>query len=332
MTAPRLKPLADQVIVVTGASSGIGLLTARCAAARGAKVLLVARDGDALARIVGEIVAAGGSADHAVADVGDEAAVHAAAAQAVARWGGIDTWVNAAGVAIYAPLLDTPGDEHERLFRTNYFGVVHGCRAAVPHLDRGGALVTVASIVADFGAPLMGAYAASKHAVLGYVETLWMELAEAGRPIAVGVVKPSGIDTPIADHAANHVGGRARVPPPVYDPQLVADAILDLAESGRREVTVGGAGRAQALFAAHAPRLFERLAPKAAATFVDPTGNQPRPDNLFAPARDGAPRSAKQSGRRLSLYTAATRHRGATTLVIGALAGGVAWAVARRRG
>lgn len=332
MTTPRLKPIADQVIVVTGASSGIGLLTARTAAARGAKVLLVARDGAALSRIVGEIVAAGGVADHAVADVGDEAAVHAAAAHAVARWGGLDTWVNAAGVAIYAPLLDTPADEHERLFRTNYFGVVHGCRAAVPHLDGGGALVTVASIVADFGAPLMGAYAASKHAVLGYVETLRMELGEAGRPIAVGIVKPSGIDTPIADHAANHVGGRARIPPPVYDPQLVADAILDLAESGRREVTVGGAGRAQALFAAHAPRWFERLAPKAAATFVDPAGRQPRPDNLFAPVADGAPRSARQFGRRVSLYTAATRHRATGLLAMGAIAGGAAWLTRRRRG
>jgi short-subunit dehydrogenase len=331
MTAPKLKPLDRQVIVVTGASSGIGLLTARTAAAKGAKVLLVARDGEALAGIVREIVASGGTADHAVADVGDAAAVEAAAAQAVARYGGIDTWVNCAGVAIYASLLDTPDDEHERLFRTNYFGVVHGCRAAVPRLHRGGAIVTVASIAGQMGTPLMGAYGASKHAVIGYVETLRMELGEAGRPIAVALVKPSGIDTPIADHAANHAGGRARVPPPVYDPQLVADAILDCAQHERREVIVGGAGRAQTLFAAHFPPLFEKLAPKAAAAFVDPTDAQPGPDNLFAPARTGHVRSGHQAGRRISLYTAATRHRGASVLAVGAIAGGLTWLAARRR-
>lgn len=331
MTATKLKPLAEQVVVVTGASSGIGLVTARTAAARGAKVMLVARDGETLARIAGEIDAAGGAADHAVADVGDEGAVRAAAAQAVARFGRIDTWVNCAGVAIYAALLDTPGDEHDRLFRTNYFGVVHGCRAAVPHLGQGGALITVGSIAGEMGTPLMGAYGASKHAVRGYVDTLRMELQQAGRPIAVTLVKPSGIDTPIADHAANHAGGRAQVPPPVYDPQLVADAILDSAVQPRREVTVGGAGRAQTLFAEHAPPLFDRLAPKAAVAFVDPAGEQPRPDNLFVPVRNGKERSAHQSGRRVSAYTATRLHPRVATLAVGALAGGVAWWAARRR-
>jgi NAD(P)-dependent dehydrogenase (short-subunit alcohol dehydrogenase family) len=257
--------------------------------------------------------------------------VEAAARKAVARYGGIDTWVNCAGVAIYARLLDTPDDEHEQLFRTNYFGVVHGCRAAVPLLDRGGAIVTVASIAGEMGTPLMGAYGASKHAVIGYVETLRMELAEDERPIAVALVKPSGIDTPIADHAANHVGGRARVPPPVYDPQLVADAILDCAQHPRRDVTVGGVGRAQTLFAAHFPPLFDKLAPKAAAAFIDPTDTQPGPDNLFGPAQTGRARSAHQSGRRVSLYTAAARHRGASMLAAGAVAGGLAWLAARGR-
>ena len=332
MTSPMLKPLAEQVVVITGASSGIGLVTARTAAARGAKVVLVSRDGDTLSRLVQEIAAQGGTADHAVADVGDEAAVQAAAAQAVKRFGRIDTWVNCAGVAIYAALLDTPAEEHERLFRTNYFGVVHGCRAAVPHLtEHGGALVTVASIVAEIGTPLMGAYAASKHAVRGFVDSLRIELTGEGRPIAVALVKPSGIDTPIADHAANHVGGRARIPPPAYDPQLVADAILDCATTPRRELTVGGVGRAQTLFAEHAPPLFDRLAPLAAATFVDPAGKQPARDNLFAPAGNGRERSAHQSGRRTSLYTAAARRPRTSALAVGALAGGLAWWAVRRR-
>lgn len=331
--SPTLKPMDQQVIVVTGASSGIGLATVREAARRGARVLLVARDEPALAGAVQEIVTGGGTADFKATDVGDWEQVRAAAAHAVQRFGRIDTWVNCAGVTIYGRLLDTPGDEHAQLFRTNYFGVVHGCLAAVPQLkEHGGALITVASVAADMPTPLMGAYAASKHAVKGYVETLRAELIQEGAPVSVTLVKPSGIATPIADHAANHLGGRAMVPPPVYDPAIVADAILACAVTPRREITIGGGGKAQALLAEHAPPLFDRLAAAASASFVDLSDAQPEPHNLFGPARDGAERSEKQSGRSVSVYTAAARRPAATALAIGALAGGAAWLAAGRRG
>lgn len=327
-----LKPLDRQVMVITGASSGIGLVTAKAAAAKGARVLLVARDGAVLADAVREIVAAGGAADYKTADVGVWEEVRAAAAHAVQRFGRIDTWVNNAGVAIYGRLLDTPGDEHEQLFRTNYFGVVHGACAAMPQLkEHGGALITVASVAADMPTPLMGAYAASKHAVKGYVETLRAELLQEGAPVSVTLIKPSGIDTPVADHAANHVGGRAMIPPPVYDPQLVADAILDAAVRPRREITVGGAGKAQALLAAHAKPVFDRLAAAASASFIDPARDQPSPSALFAPAREGNERSELQSGRRASLYTAAALRPGWAALAIGALAGGAVLLAANGR-
>lgn len=333
MTKPRLRPLDQQVIVITGASSGIGLLTAQMAAARGARVLLVARDGDALAKAVAEITAAGGVADHKVADVGDAAQVQAAAAHAVQRFGRVDSWVNAAGVAIYGKLLDTPDDEHEQLFRTNYFGVVHGCRAAVPLLrEAGGALITIASVAADMPTPLMGAYAASKHAVKGYVETLRAELIQAGAPVSLTLVKPSGMDTPVAEHAANHVDGRAQLPPPVYDPALTAQVILDAAVTPRRTIVVGGAGRAQGLLAAHAPALFDRLAAVASAAFVDPTRAQPPGDNLAAPVREGRVRSEDQHGRSVSLYTALARRPRTVAAAAGAVAGIAALrAVLRRR-
>ncbi len=134
-----MESLDRQVVVVTGASSGIGLVTARMAAANGAKVLLVARSGDALKSIVADIKAQGGCATYAIADVGDADAVEATAAHAVERFGRIDSWINVAGAAIYAGLADTPADEHERLFRRNYFGVVNGCLAALPRLAKGGA-------------------------------------------------------------------------------------------------------------------------------------------------------------------------------------------------
>ncbi|WP_174297157.1 SDR family oxidoreductase [Sphingomonas bacterium] len=335
--APSLKPLSRQVVVVTGASSGIGLVTAKAFAWKGAKVLLVARDETALAQAVKDIRSASGTADYHLADVGDRAQVMAAAAAAIALFGQIDTWVNDAGVAIYSALLDTPEDEHRRLFQTNYFGVVHGCEAAAAHLDvvdGAGAIITVASIASDIPSPLMGAYCASKHAVKAYVETLRIELASAGSPVSVTLVKPSGIDTPIARHAANHVGGEqagaARIPPPVYDPDLVADAILDAAVNRRRDITVGGAGRTQVLFAQHFKGLYERLAPIAARAFTDPDRNQPRPSNLFASAGPATERSGEQSGLRTSLYTKAAEHPRATALGVGAIVGAAALLLFRK--
>jgi NAD(P)-dependent dehydrogenase (short-subunit alcohol dehydrogenase family) len=217
-----LKPLSEQVILITGASSGIGLTTARIAAERGAKVMLVARTETTLAAAVEGIKEAGGMAGYAVCDVGSLKQVETAAQAAIDRFGRIDTWVNCAGVAIYATLIDTPPDEHDRLIRTNYFGVVNGALTAVHHLrDNGGALVTVGSIASDFPSPVMGAYSASKHAAKAYIESLRIELNADDAPISVTLIKPSGTDTPIAEHAANHVAGEARIPLPIYDPALV---------------------------------------------------------------------------------------------------------------
>lgn len=327
----RLKPVAEQVIVITGASSGIGLVTAKRAAAMGASVFLVARNEAALAGAVRAIEEAGGTAAYRVADVGDADQVRAAADEAVATFGRIDTWVNNAGVAIYARLMDTPLAEHRRMIETNYFGAVHGALAAVPHLSRrGGALVTVGSIASEMPSPIMGAYAASKHATRAYMRALRMELRADGAPVSITLVKPSGIDTPIAGHALNRAGGEARIPPPVYDPDLVAAAILDAAARPRHEITVGGAGRLQVLFSEHFPALFERLAPIAAKAFTDPAKRQPEPSNLFHSERAGEERSGGHAGRKTSVYTAARLHP-ATTAAIAATAGLALLAVILRR-
>jgi short-subunit dehydrogenase len=329
----EMPPIGDQVVLITGASSGIGLVTARLAASRGARVILVSRNEAALAEIVRGIEAEGGQACFAVADVGDRAALTRAAETGIARFGRIDTWVNNAGVAIYATLAETPDDEHERLFRTNYFGVVNGAHIALELFgDRGGALITVASIAADMSSPIMGAYAASKHAVRAFVESLRIELKAAGSPISVSLIKPSGIATPIGVHAANHLRGEAMIPPPPYDPHLVAQAILRCAERPRREITVGGAGRAQVLFAEHFPALFERLAPLVVPFLHDRAIPKSAGSNLFGPGKDGDERSSREAGFKLSPYTqAALRPRLAAALILSSAAAVGALAIWRKR-
>src|SRR5918993_909993 len=192
-----LKPLDEQVIVITGASSGIGLVTAKAAAERGARVVLAARNERALRRAVEEIEADGGDAVYVVADVAEADDVEKIAKVAVREYGRVDTWVNNASTSIYGRVWEVPLEDKRRLFDVNFWGVVHGCRVALPHLkQRGGTIVNVGSVVSDRAVPLLGIYSASKHAVKGYTDALRMELEEDGAPIYVSLVKPASINTP----------------------------------------------------------------------------------------------------------------------------------------
>jgi short-subunit dehydrogenase len=254
----KLKNLRDQVIVITGASSGIGLTTAEMAAEAGARVVLSARNEGDLRKAVDRICSRGGRAISVVADVADAGAVEQIARRAIEEFGGFDTWVNNAGIGIYGKTVEVPLADKRRLFDVNFWGVVHGCRAALPHLRRrGGAIVNIGSIVSDRAVPLLGVYSASKHAVKGYTDALRLELEEEGAPISVSLVKPSAINTPFTEHARNYMEAEAEYPPPVYAPEEVARTILRCAEKPARDVTVGGGGKMITAMGTVAPRLTD---------------------------------------------------------------------------
>ncbi|WP_135829254.1 SDR family oxidoreductase [Halorussus halobius] len=249
-TEPQLKPLDQQVVVITGASSGIGLTTARMAAERGARVVVAARSEDALRDLVAEIEEAGGDATAVVADVSDREDVREIARVAEETYGGFDTWVNVAAQFIYGRLADTPVEDMREQFDTNVWGLLYGSLEAADHLrergaghpeGHGGAIINVGSVVSDRAVPLQGSYSASKHAVKGFTDALRMELHEAGAPVSVTLVKPTSIDTPYPEHAKNYMDEAADLPAPAYAPETVARAILDAAETPQRDVMVGGA-------------------------------------------------------------------------------------------
>ncbi len=327
----RAKKLEDQVLVLTGATSGIGLATARQAARRGARIILVARDEAALRTLAEELIQEGAEAAWVAADVADEAALRRAADEAADRFGGFDTWINNAGVSIYGAITEVPLEDQRRLFDTNVWGVVVGSRLAAEHLrERGGTIINIGSVLSDRALPLQGTYSASKHAVKGFTDALRMELERDGAPISVTLIKPSAIDTPYTRHARNYLDAKPKNPPPVYDPELVARAVLYAAEHRVRDLVVGGGGKLISLVGRHAPRLMDRVMEW---TMFEGQKSDEAPDSsgdsLFSPPDEAPEERGDYEGhvRRHSLYTQIAKHPMAAAtvaLAVGALLG-AAW-------
>ena len=294
----RLKPLHSQVMVITGATSGIGLTTARAAARKGASLVLAARDSTALDTLVAELRAAGGEALAVPTDVGNRDEVAALGRAAVRRFGRVDTWVNNAGISIFGRNQDVPLADQEKLFQTNFWGVVHGSMVALDLMkDTGGALINLGSELSDRAVPLQGMYSASKHAVKGYTDSLRMEIEKDRIPVSVTLVKPAGIDTMFTGHARNYMQNEPELPAPVYAPELVADAILYAAEHPRRDIYVGGASKMVSLEGRVMPRVLDKF--MNLVMFKQQQKDQPsspeRTDALYGP--NGMELQQRQGGR-----------------------------------
>jgi NAD(P)-dependent dehydrogenase (short-subunit alcohol dehydrogenase family) len=255
------RSVSDQVVVVAGASSGIGRATALEFAGRGARVVAAARNTEALDTLVAQIRRTGGSAVAVPADIADEASVRALAEAAERHHGRIDTWVNVAAVGVWGRIEDITAAEFDRVMRINFLGHVHGVQAALPALRRagGGGIIGLVSVEGVRAVPLHAPYTTSKFALRALYDCLRMELALQGTPIAVTSILPASIDTPFFEQARSKLGAMPKPPPPVYAPELVADAVVYAAEHPRREITVGGAGLAFFLAQRLAPALTDAI-------------------------------------------------------------------------
>jgi short-subunit dehydrogenase len=257
----KLKKLDEQVIVLTGATSGIGLATARMAAEQGAKLVLAAREADALDTLAHEMRQRGAEVATVAADVGDPADVARIGRTAVERFGRVDTWINNAGISVYGTNEQVSLEDMQRVMQTNFWGTVHGSLEAVRLLKAhgGGAIINIGSEVSDRSLPLQGTYAASKHAVKGFTESLRMELDKDKAPISLTLVKPSAIDTPFPVHAKNYMEHEPTLPSPLYAPELAARVILHAAEVPERDLFVGGHAKFTSVAGKLMPRAIDRF-------------------------------------------------------------------------
>jgi short-subunit dehydrogenase len=254
------RSIKDSVVVITGASSGIGRAAALDFAKEGARLVLASRGEDQLQAVANECQSLGATSIAVPTDVSQREAVEDLARRAIDTFGGIDIWVNDAAVSLFARIEEAPWEDYRQVIETNLFGYIHGARAVVPHFrERGrGVLINISSMVGKTGAPYISAYAISKAAIIGLSDSLRQELLDAP-DVHVCTVLPASIDTPIFQHAANYTGKAIKPMDPIYDVEAVAKEIVSLAIHPRREVYVGGAGRRIGLLSRVAPGFAQRI-------------------------------------------------------------------------
>lgn len=310
----HLKELKDQVIVITGASSGIGLVTARMAAEKGAKVVVAARNKDALQELVYELKSKGHEAVWVDADVGVEEDVLKIAETAILNFGGFDTWVNNAGVSIYGKTTEVSIKDMRRMFDTVFWGVVYGSRIAVEHYKtRGGpgAIINIGSFFGDRGTVVQSTYSSAKFALHGWTENLRMELEKENAPISVTLIHPGRIDTPYNEHARSYLEKQPTHIGMIYAPETVAEAILFAAEHPKRDMYVGSQAKLLAMLGRFAPRLTDKFMEKTMYhTQHDDRPSNPPEESALYKAGYGLHERGTNKGwiRETSYYVKASKH------------------------
>lgn len=323
------KPLPEQVVVIAGASSGIGRATARAAGARGAKVVVSARNAEALDAAVAEVEAAGGEGLAVAGDATSEVDAETLCARAVGRYGRIDTFVATAMVTVYAEVEQLEHEELRRIMDVNFLGRARAYKAALPHLRATrGTFVDVNSGLAYRGIPLQAAYCASKAAARAFFESARVEEEKHGTGVAVCLILPGGIDTPQFDRGRQKLGLQPQPIPPIYRPEVIAGAILRCAERPERELPVTW-GAQKLLWG-------QKLSPRAGDLVLrrngwkDQTTGEPKPvdspDNLWKtiPGDPGADGRFGEVARASSAWTAARLRLGkvGSMAALGAAAAG----------
>lgn len=315
-----------QVVVVTGASAGVGRAVVREFARRGAHIGLLARGKDGLNAAAREVELAGGKALSIPVDMADARAVEDAADQIEQVLGPIDIWINNAMVTIFAPFRQITADEFRRVTEVTYLGNVHGTRAALKHMlprDRG-TIVQVSSALAFRSIPLQSAYCGAKHAITGYTDSLRSELLHDKSHVRITEVQLPAINTPQFGWARNRMPKRPQPVPPIFEPEVAAQAIVWATEQDRRRVTVGYptilARYAQWLAPGVADRYLGSVGYRAQQIESEPD-EEDRPDNLFTPIEGDQGAQGRFSDRARSRSPAlwATEHR--NWLLLGAVAG-----------
>ena len=318
----HLKKLKDQVVVITGASSGIGLVTARMAAEKGAKVVVAARNEDALQKLVEELKGKGHSAIYVKADVGKEEDVNAIAETAIREFGRFDTWVNNAGISIFGHSMDVSTEDMRRMFETDFWGVVYGSKAAVEHYKNRkvpGALINVGALFGDRGTTIQSTYAAAKFAVHGWTESIRMELEKEHIPVSVTLVHPGRIDTPYNEHAMSYMDKQPGHRGMIYPPEAVAEAILYAAENPKRDLFVGSQAKIFMMLGRAFPRFTDKLVEKVMypTQHLDRPSNSPEESGLYHAGYGLHERGTKEGWvRSNSYYVKAAKHPAVTATAI----------------
>jgi len=315
-----------QVVVITGATAGVGRATARAFARRKARIGLLARGVDRLTATAAEVEAAGGKALALPTDVADAEAVERAADAVERQLGPIDIWINCAMATIFAPVHEIDADEYRRATEVTYLGFVYGTMAALRRMRprNRGTIVQVGSALAYRSIPLQAPYCGAKHAILGFTASLRTELMHEGSGVHVTMVQMPALNTPQFDWARNKMPRRPQPVPPIFEPEVAAEAIVFAAYARRREVFVGGSTVAAIIGNRLAPGLLDRyLAHSGYRGQLTQEANPGGPDNLFAPiAGDhGAHGRFGALAHRKSAELWMVRHRGLLAAGLVALVG-----------